>query len=90
MQQVGSIVRSNWVRCTGIELLERGLAGDANDQILYELHFIAYTRLQRPDLAIAHYQAALQIGIYPEAETGAYNNRQLEEGGWRLTGLKGL
>jgi len=28
---------------------------------------IAYTRLQHPDLAIAHYQAALQIAI-PEAE----------------------
>jgi len=27
---------------------------------------IAYTRLQHPNLAIAHYQAAIQIAIYPK------------------------
>jgi tetratricopeptide (TPR) repeat protein len=77
----------------GIELLERGLAsGDTNDQILYELHYhlgIAYTRLQRPDLAIAHYQAAIQIAIYPKLKLGAYNNLgNLRRASGDLTGAK--
>lgn len=62
----------------GIELLELGLAsGAVNAQILYELHYhlgIAYSRLQHPDLAIAHYQAATELSIYPMLKLGAYNN----------------
>lgn len=62
----------------GIELLQRGLASkSANAQILYELHYhlgIAYTRLQNLEDAIAHYQAAIQLSIYPMLKLGAYNN----------------
>jgi len=52
----------------GIELLERGLALVARMLLLcMKLHLgIAYTRLQHPNLAIAHYQAAIQIAIYPK------------------------
>lgn len=61
----------------GIELLERGLTSNGtNPQIMYELHYhlgIAYTRLQH-SLAIAHYEAALQMDIYPMLKLGAYNN----------------
>lgn len=62
----------------GIELLQRGLASkSANAQILYELHYhlgIAYTRQERLEDAIAHYQAAIQLSIYPMLKLGAYNN----------------
>ncbi len=62
----------------GIQLLERGLAAEqVNPQILYELHYhlgIAYTRLQQPKQAIAHYQAAIKLAIYPMLKLGAYNN----------------
>lgn len=65
-----------WQR--GIELLERGLnQRGTNAQILYELNYhlgIAYTRLQQPQKAIAHYQAAIGLGIYPKLKLGAYNN----------------
>ena len=68
--QTGSVAR-------GLELLERGLNfGGTNAQIMYELHYhlgIAYTRLQH-SLAIAHYEAALQMDIYPILKLGAYNN----------------
>jgi len=70
MQQVRSIVRSNWVRCTGYRVVRaRTCSGSANATIVYELHYhlgIAYTRLQHPNLAISHYQAAIQIAIYPK------------------------
>lgn len=77
----------------GIELLERGLAsGSANATIVYELHYhlgIAKTRLQHPDLAIAHYQAAIQIAIYPKLKLGAYNNLgNLRKATGDLTGAK--
>ena len=69
--QTGSVTQ-------GIELLERGLTnGAVNAQILYELRYhlgIAYTRLQYPEQAIAHYQAATQVNIYPMLKLGAYNN----------------
>lgn len=62
----------------GIELLERGLSQrGTNAQILYELHYhlgIAYTRAQQPQKAIAHYQAAIALGIHPKLKLGAYNN----------------
>lgn len=61
----------------GIELLERGIANSDNDQILYELHYhlgIAYSRLQNLPQAIASYQAAIQLDIYPMLKLGAYNN----------------
>lgn len=69
--QTGSVAQ-------GIELLERGLTTDAvNAQIVYELRYhlgIAYTRLQHPEQALAHYQAATQVNIYPMLKLGAYNN----------------
>ena len=84
--QTGSVAR-------GIELLERGLASsDVNAQILYELHYhlgIAYTGLQKSDLAIAHYQTATQLAIYPMLKLGAYNNLgNLRRAVGDLTGAK--
>jgi glycosyltransferase involved in cell wall biosynthesis len=62
----------------GIQLLERGFAGEqVSSQILYELHYhlgIAYTRLQQLHQAIAHYQAAIKLAVYPMLKLGAYNN----------------
>ena len=77
----------------GVELLERGLAsGTENPEILYELHYhlgIAYTRLQKPEQAIAHYQVATQLAIYPKLKLGAYNNLgNLRRADGDLTGAK--
>lgn len=62
----------------GIELLERGLqAKSVSADILYELYYhlgIAYTRLQQPQTAIAHYQSATALDVYPMLKLGAYNN----------------
>ncbi|WP_196601785.1 tetratricopeptide repeat protein [Gloeocapsopsis dulcis] len=62
----------------GIELLEKGLKRSGlNAQVLYELHYhlgIAYSRLQQIPKAIAHYQAAIGLSIYPLLKLGAYNN----------------
>lgn len=62
----------------GVELLERGLTSESlNAQILYELHYhlgIAYSRWQDWRSAIAHYQAATSVDIYPMLKLGAYNN----------------
>lgn len=69
--QTGLVVR-------GIGLLERGITSiAANAQILYELHYhlgIAYTRWERLEKAITHYEAAIQLAIYPMLKLGAYNN----------------
>lgn len=62
----------------GIQLLEQGLASQRSAaHVLYELHYhlgIAYTHQQHLDLAIAHYQSATQVAIYPMLKLGAYNN----------------
>ncbi len=62
----------------GIELLERGLSSNKLDvQILYELHYhlgIAYNKLHNWQQAIAHYQAGINLDIYPMLKLGAYNN----------------
>ncbi|MBD2775748.1 tetratricopeptide repeat protein [Iningainema tapete] len=62
----------------GIELLARGVAAcEDNYDILYELYYhlgIAYSRLQNPKQAIAHYQAAIKLPIYPILKLGSYNN----------------
>jgi tetratricopeptide (TPR) repeat protein len=62
----------------GMELLKRGIASsDENYDILYELHYhlgIAYSRLQNTQQAIAHYQTATKLPIYPMLKLGAYNN----------------
>ncbi|MEY3332225.1 MAG: hypothetical protein RLZZ176_525 [Cyanobacteriota bacterium] len=50
---------------------------DINYDILYELHYhlgIAHTHLQDLPLAIAHYQAAVKLPIYPLLKLGGYNN----------------
>ncbi|MEM1394442.1 MAG: tetratricopeptide repeat protein [Cyanobacteria bacterium P01_H01_bin.150] len=62
----------------GIQLLSKGvtLAGE-NYDILYELYYhlgIAYSRLKNNQQAIAHYQAAIKLPIYPILKLGAYNN----------------
>ncbi|MEM6403339.1 MAG: tetratricopeptide repeat protein [Cyanobacteria bacterium P01_D01_bin.116] len=62
----------------GIQLLSKGvtLAGE-NYDILYELYYhlgIAYSRLKNHQQAIAHYQAAIKLPIYPILKLGAYNN----------------
>lgn len=62
----------------GVELLERGLkAKSVNAEILYELHYhlgIAYSRQQKLQQAVVHYQAAIKLDIYPMLKLGAYNN----------------
>jgi glycosyltransferase involved in cell wall biosynthesis len=62
----------------GFELLIKGVASkQATDEILYELYYhlgIAYSRLQNPQQAIAHYSAAIKLHIYPMLKLGAYNN----------------
>ncbi|MBO3460205.1 tetratricopeptide repeat protein [Aetokthonos hydrillicola Thurmond2011] len=62
----------------GIELLIRGIANsEENHEILYELYYhlgIAYSRLNNPKQAIAHYQAGIKLPIYPLVKLGAYNN----------------
>lgn len=62
----------------GIELLARGAANaEDNYEILYEIYYhlgIAYSRLQNPQQAIAHYQAAIKLPIYPLLKLGSYNN----------------
>jgi len=76
--KLGALYIQTGLIARGIELLERGLASKgANAQILYELYYhlgIAYTRLERPEAAIAQYQAAIQLAIYPMLKLGAYNN----------------
>ncbi|MFM5888753.1 MAG: glycosyltransferase [Dolichospermum sp.] len=69
----------------GMDLLNRGLNQlianeinqDINDDILYELHYhlgIGYTHLQDLSSAIDHYQAAVELPIYPLLKLGGYNN----------------
>jgi tetratricopeptide (TPR) repeat protein len=62
----------------GLELLIKGVAcKQTTDETLYELYYhlgIAYSRLQNPIQAIAHYQAAIKLHIYPMLKLGAYNN----------------
>jgi glycosyltransferase involved in cell wall biosynthesis len=62
----------------GVELLARGVAAaEDNYDILYELYYhlgIAYSRLRNTRQAIAHYQAAIKLPIYPMLKLGAYNN----------------
>ena len=62
----------------GVELLERGLASKLlNSEILYDLHYhlgIAYTHLQQPVQAIAHYEAAIQQPVHSMIKVGSYNN----------------
>ena len=44
---------------------------------MYELHYhlrIAHSHLQDTQEAIAHYQAAIKLPIYPLLKLGAYNN----------------
>lgn len=91
--KLGALYVQTALLARGIELLEQGLASEpVNPQILYELHYhlgIAYTRKQDPNLAIAHYQAALGSAIYPKLKLGAYNNLgNLKRAGGDLTGAK--
>lgn len=62
----------------GIELLQRGVSTTSVDvQILEELHYhlgIAYTKLNHLSQAIANYQAAIDLDVYPMLKLGAYNN----------------
>jgi len=62
----------------GLELLIKGVASkQASDEILYELYYhlgIAYSRLQNPKQAMAHYTAAIKLHIYPMLKLGSYNN----------------
>ena len=91
--KLGALYVQTGVFARGIELLERGLASKGvNAQILYELHYhlgIAYSRLENSAQAIAHYQAAIQVAIYPMLKLGAYNNLgNLRRAAGDLTGAK--
>lgn len=62
----------------GIQLLSKGVtnAGD-NYDILYEIYYhlgIGYSRLKNHQQALAHYQEAIKLPIYPLMKLGAYNN----------------
>ena len=61
-----------------IQLLSKGISVvDDNYEILYELYYhsgIAYSHLKNDRQAIAHYQAAIKLPIYPILKLGAYNN----------------
>lgn len=61
-----------------IQLLSKGVSlSSENYEILYELYYhlgIAYSRLKNHQQAIAHYQAAIKLPIYPILKLGAYNN----------------
>ncbi|MGB3758700.1 MAG: tetratricopeptide repeat protein [Rivularia sp. (in: cyanobacteria)] len=61
-----------------IQLLSKGVSSSSeNYEILYELYYhlgIAYSRLKNHQQAIAHYQAAIKLPIYPILKLGAYNN----------------
>jgi tetratricopeptide (TPR) repeat protein len=53
------------------------IPGEPNYDILYELHYhlgITYTHLKNLPEAMAHYQAAARLPIYPLLKLGAYNN----------------
>lgn len=62
----------------GIQLLSKGVTvASENYEILYELYYhlgIAYSRLKNLQQAIAHYQAAIKLPIFPILKLGAYNN----------------
>jgi glycosyltransferase involved in cell wall biosynthesis len=62
----------------GIKLLAQGVAYCEEEyETLYELYYhlgIAYSRLQNSKNAIAHYDAAIKLPIYPILKLGAYNN----------------
>lgn len=62
----------------GIKLLAQGVANCEEEyETLYELYYhlgIAYSRLQNYKNAIAHYDAAVKLPIYPILKLGAYNN----------------
>ncbi|NMG09654.1 glycosyltransferase [Brasilonema sp. UFV-L1] len=62
----------------GIKLLALGVASCEEEyETLYELYYhlgIAYSRLQNYKNAIAHYDAAVKLPIYPILKLGAYNN----------------
>lgn len=76
--KLGALYVESNLTCKGIQLLERGLhATSVSADILYELHYhlgIAYTRLQQPQKAIAHYHSATSVDVYPMLKLGAYNN----------------
>ncbi|MEC4819935.1 MAG: tetratricopeptide repeat protein, partial [Scytonema sp. PMC 1069.18] len=76
--KLGALYVENGKVAQGVELLARGVAGaEDNYDILYELYYhlgIAYSRLHNTRQAIAHYQAAIKLPIYPILKLGAYNN----------------
>lgn len=91
--KLGALYIQTGLLARGIELLERGLATKAaNAQILYELQYhlgIAHTRWERLEKAITHYEAAIQLAIYPVLKLGAYNNLgNLRRASGDLTGAK--
>jgi tetratricopeptide (TPR) repeat protein len=65
----------------GMELLERGLKSPSLDPpVSFELHYhlgIAYSRLNRINQAIDHYQTAIAQPLIPRLKLGAYNNLAL-------------
>ncbi|KJH71905.1 glycosyltransferase [Aliterella atlantica] len=76
--KLGALYVESDLTTQGIELLERGLRSTSvSADILYELHYhlgIAYNRLQQTQKAIFHYQAAIDLDVYPMLKLGAYNN----------------
>jgi glycosyltransferase involved in cell wall biosynthesis len=60
-----------------LQKVEVSFNEDINYDILYELHYhlgIGYTNLKDLPSAIAHYQSAVKLPIYPLLKLGGYNN----------------
>jgi tetratricopeptide (TPR) repeat protein len=76
--KLGALYLQVGASAQGVTLLEQGLkVKPIEPAILYELQYhlgIAYTQLQQPDKAEAHYRAALQQVLPLPLKLGAYNN----------------
>ncbi|MBE9007177.1 tetratricopeptide repeat protein [Fortiea sp. LEGE XX443] len=75
-QVSGSQNHLNKTRLRGLEN-QQTIQSEENYEILYELHYhlgIAHNHFKKPQQALAHYQAAIKLPIYPMLKLGAYNN----------------
>jgi len=75
-QVTGSLSSPNTNRLRGLDN-QQTIQPEENYEILYELHYhlgIAHNHLKNPQKALAYYQAAIKLPIYPMLKLGAYNN----------------
>jgi glycosyltransferase involved in cell wall biosynthesis len=75
-QVVGNFDSKNQTHLHGLTN-QQTMPAEENYEILYELHYhlgIAHNHLRNQQQALAHYQAAIKLPIYPILKLGAYNN----------------